>query len=89
MTSDVRICSSCGEENPHKAKFCLECGTKLPVDLLEELPQEATGAIPGISRRSASIPERASGLVETARTRTSGTAGFRRADLTASQDARR
>jgi class 3 adenylate cyclase len=43
MTSDLRVCISCGEENPRKAKFCMECGTHLPVDLLEELPQEATG----------------------------------------------
>ena len=25
----MRVCSSCGEENPDKAKFCLECATAL------------------------------------------------------------
>lgn len=25
----MRVCPSCGEENPDKAKFCLECATPL------------------------------------------------------------
>src|SRR5207245_1850358 len=44
MTADVRVCAPCGEENPRKAKFCMECGTRMSIDLVEELPQQATGA---------------------------------------------
>ena len=33
----MRVCSSCGEENPDKAKFCLECATPL-----SEQPSSAT-----------------------------------------------
>jgi class 3 adenylate cyclase/predicted ATPase len=46
-----RLCGNCGEPNPVRAKFCLECGTQLngaavPAsnDLVDQLPQEAGSA---------------------------------------------
>ena len=48
----MRLCSNCGEPNPLRAKFCLECGTPMAqavpatpskLDLVDQLPQE-TGA---------------------------------------------
>jgi class 3 adenylate cyclase len=27
----VALCTSCGTDNPERAKFCLECGAALPV----------------------------------------------------------
>lgn len=44
-----RLCGSCGEPNPVRAKFCLECGTPMDgdpapasTDLVDQLPQEAS-----------------------------------------------
>jgi class 3 adenylate cyclase/tetratricopeptide (TPR) repeat protein len=46
-----RLCGNCGEPNPVRAKFCLECGTPLDgaappskPDLVDQLPQEADTA---------------------------------------------
>ena len=57
MALALRRCSSCGEDNPARAKFCLECGSKLsvesapivevpeaPPDIVDQLPQQASGA---------------------------------------------
>jgi predicted ATPase/class 3 adenylate cyclase len=35
----MAICSECGEENPERARFCLECGT--PLEAQPPLPQQA------------------------------------------------
>lgn len=43
--SRMVICSHCGEQNPDKARFCLECGTKL----------QATGSSPGEARKTVTI----------------------------------
>ncbi|MGH7857661.1 MAG: adenylate/guanylate cyclase domain-containing protein, partial [Candidatus Binatia bacterium] len=43
MSADLRVCANCGEENPARAKFCLECGTPFELDLVDQLPQQASG----------------------------------------------
>src|SRR5688572_19131804 len=49
-----RLCGNCGEPNPVRAKFCLECGSPLNgvaestkvehVDLVDQLPQVSSTA---------------------------------------------
>jgi len=36
---EERRCESCGELNPARAKFCLECGTQIKLDIVDQLPQ--------------------------------------------------
>ncbi len=45
----MRLCGNCGESNPLRAKFCLECGAPMngdmapaSTDLVDQLPQEAS-----------------------------------------------
>jgi len=56
--------SSCGHENPPRAKFCLECGTALTVECLHchaELPPNAKFCLEcGTDVRGSSVADRVS-----------------------------
>ena len=51
------ICPNCSSENRPGAKFCDECGTRLPIDFQIDSVEEAFGTAEELNSRFGELPE--------------------------------